>query len=403
MTRVTNKIPPSLRVETIMDRDELDLLAPAWDALAVAATHASPLASHAWFATQIDENHNLRRGGEVHWRCLAVYAGDRLVGVMPLIEEHWDVGSLRGPLIRVPGEYYLRSGKPLVDEELAGPVLDALLDSVRAWRPGVPVELEGFREGRPGLLEHVRALKMARTRPIARGQMIATDGDYGAWFCALGRSHRKNLDRRSRRLEEAFPREVRYHTVSGPEAAPVLEDFARLEMRGWKGNGGKAMLASPSKMHFYRRLCVRLAQRGWLEWHVLEVAGKPIVIDMWVRMGHTLAGLFTAYDEDFAAFSPGALRLRRTVEEAFASDIDIVDVLTANPWTEHWGMQTYRYHRALIATGNPLPLWLDDATFATKRLLQPLHLRAALRSLRSVLSQESTASDDPQRVKGVPS
>ncbi len=382
-------------MEAITDREGLRAIARQWDALLLSTPHPSPIASYAWFVTQIEENANLRCDGEVRWCCFAAYDGERLVGVMPLVEDGWNLRAQRGPLVRVPGEYYQRSGEPVIDAALTAPVLDALLAAAREWRPGVALEFGGLREGLSNVLPDLARRRGVRTRATAPGKLIAIDGTFESWFGRLGRSHRKNLGRRARRLEDAFPGEVTYRTVEGPEALCLLEDFARLEASGWKGRDGVALLSSPSKHNFYRRLCWRLARRGWLEWHVLEVAGEPIVLDMWIRMGNTLAGLFTTYDERFAQYSPGALRLSRTVEEAFESgSVRFLDMMTANAWTEHWQMQTYRYHRALVATGNPLPLWFDDATSATRTLLRPLGLRGVAQSLRSAFAPQRVGSAD---------
>ena len=390
-----------LRVEVVSSREALANLGREWDRLADSLTHASPLSTHTWFTTQIEENANLRRDGIVPWRCFAAYRAERLVGVLPLVEEPWDLARLRGPVVRIPGEYYLRSGEPLLDEGSEAEALAALLTAVRAWRPGRPVEFGGLRDG-PGVLSTLRSRAGVRIRQEASGRRIQIAGTADEWCARLGRSHRKNLSRRARRLEEAFPGQVRYRTVTGTSAVGMLEEYARLEMSGWKGDSGVALLASPSKMRFYRRLCVRLAERGWLEWHVLEVGGRPAAIDMWVRIGGTLSGLFSTYDEALAPYSPGALRLNRTIEEAFASaDVRVVDVITANAWTDQWRMEPYSYYRALVATGGPLPLLLDDAAQAARRALRPLEATRLLRSLR-MPGRGHERAGSKQYVEGAP-
>ncbi len=356
----------ALRVDLITSRDDVEHLADAWDALSQATVHASPLSTHAWFTSYLDELRASGDGRHSAWSCFAASAGGRLVGVMP-VQDSRRLGGLMGRELRVPGGYYIRSGEPLLAEDRAGEALKALVDAAGERYPRASLEFGGVRE-HGATFAGLGSLPSVRARRDAKGALIRIDGTAESWLSTLSRNHRKHLNRGGRRLEEAYPGSVAYRVVGGPDAARMLDDFVRVEASGWKGGAGMALFATPSQLRLYRRMCERFAARGWLEWHILEAGGNLIVIDMWIRVGRTMAGLFTAYDEEFAVYSPGALRLRRSVEEAFASGtVDLMDVLVASPWTQHWSMETYDYYRVLVGTGNPLALWMDDAAVAARR------------------------------------
>ncbi len=69
------------RVHNARTVEELAPHANAWDALALAAPEQLPMLSHAWVASFLE--HQLQAGQA--WRCLFAYAGDDLIGVLPVV------------------------------------------------------------------------------------------------------------------------------------------------------------------------------------------------------------------------------------------------------------------------------------------------------------------------------
>ena len=111
-------------------------------------------------------------------------------------------------------------------------------------------------------------------------------------------------------------------------------------------------------------------------WH------QPIAIDMRLKVGNTLFGLFTTFDERFSAYSPRSLLLRHTIEEAHRRpEISCLDGMSAKDWTSHWRMDGYEYYRVVTAPRS-LPLLSDKAEVVARAAACKLLPRVVLDSLR---------------------
>jgi len=117
---------------------------------------------------------------------------------------------------------------------------------------------------------------------------------------------RKNFNRARRRLQAEGA--VRFRLLSEPEELRLgAEQFLALEARGWKGRRGTAFLKSPARANFARGLIAALsAERKW-RIASLDCAGRPIAMAIVLLSGDRAFFWKIAYDEAFAAFSPGVL------------------------------------------------------------------------------------------------
>src|SRR5690606_30883024 len=86
-----------------------------------------------------------------------------------------------------------------------------------------------------------------------------------------------------------------------------IETFLTLEASGWKGRERTAMAADRYRAAFAREAVHRLAERDLCRIHTLLLDEKPIAsLVVFVESGMAYTWK-TAYDEDYAAFSPGTL------------------------------------------------------------------------------------------------
>jgi CelD/BcsL family acetyltransferase involved in cellulose biosynthesis len=249
------------------------------------------------------------------------------------------------------------------------------------------VDLGGIRDGSTTLaaLRAGAAHGLVHVEAEAEGGRIPVRGTFDAWLHAIGDNMRVNLRKARNRLERLHPGGLAFRFLAGADATEApLEGFAAMEASGWKGEVGGALAASPPKMELYRRLARRFAARGWLEWHFLDVGGKPAAAHMAVRMGRTLVMFRICYDEGLGKFMPGNLLIRESVERAFRDrDTDAIDFVQTQPWQKNWRMETYAYHRARIFARRPLPLLFGALPGRARALARrvPL-LRRLARSLR---------------------
>ena len=121
---------------------------------------------------------------------------------------------------------------------------------------------------------------------------------------AMSRKRRKELRRQRNRLDELGTVEIRRRrTVQGIDQWSA--DFLDLESRGWKGEHGSALASDPKTEAMFRKVLANAAQAGTLERLSLELDGRPIAMLATLLAYPGSFAFKTAFDEDFARFSPG--------------------------------------------------------------------------------------------------
>lgn len=123
---------------------------------------------------------------------------------------------------------------------------------------------------------------------------------------SLRAHHYREFRRLKRRLSELGRLE---HVIArqADEIRHGVETFLTLEASGWKGREGTAMVVDRYRAAFAREAVHRLAERDLCRIHTLTLDGRPIaclVVFVESAVAYTWK---TAYDEAFAAYSPGTL------------------------------------------------------------------------------------------------
>lgn len=373
-----------LRIEVVRRPAELELHAAAWDALAAATPWPSPLRTHAWFATHVEQ----KLGADERWLALLAYQGERLRGVLPLVEEGARTLGLKRSRWRVPGEYYTEEGDALLAEGLEALTLGALLEALdREQRGALGVTLGGIAPGSSTLraLRTGNAPFSAAVDHDAQGAWVPIEGTFDAWWHGISENLRINLRKARNRLEREHPGQLAFRFLSGAQAGPEhLEAFARLEEAGWKGEEGGALARSQPKLALYRTLASRWAARGWLEWHLATLGGRPVAMHMAVRLGRRLTLLRICYDESLGKHMPGNLLLREMVAREHAGALsDGIDFVQHQPWNAHWRMPRYDFVRAHVARPGLLPALVGALPLrAAAALHRTPRLAALFRRLR---------------------
>ena len=123
---------------------------------------------------------------------------------------------------------------------------------------------------------------------------------------SLAGKKRKELRRQQRRLGEEGEVEIeRLQDAVG--VAEWVAEFLALEQRGWKGAADSALACDTRTADLFGDALGGAARRGRLERLALRLDGRPIAM---LANFLTPPGAFsykTAFDEDYARFSPGVL------------------------------------------------------------------------------------------------
>jgi hypothetical protein len=121
---------------------------------------------------------------------------------------------------------------------------------------------------------------------------------------AMSGDRRRNLKRMERHLAEKGCLEYR-ELEPGGDVAIWIDALLRLEAEGWKGREGTALALRQSDQTFFRTVCTEAFQRGRLMMLGWFLDGRPIAVKCNFLAGDGAFAFRIAYDEQYAAFSPG--------------------------------------------------------------------------------------------------
>jgi CelD/BcsL family acetyltransferase involved in cellulose biosynthesis len=301
----TSAVPAPLSVRELPGA-ELVSLVPAWEDLAAAALEPNVFYEPWLFLPALRAF-----GAGRDLRLVVVESAGRVAGFFPLERRRLGrrlplgvLGSWRHPHCYV--------GTPLVRAGEAGRCLDALFQWLASNPRGSSlIEWDHVTADGP-FRRHLQDTLVRRRLPsFVRGQWTRAFLRVGGGGDACLRSglsgrRRRVLARRRRRLEERG--QVGFE-VLGPDddVEAWTEAFLACEAGGWKGREGTAMACGEADRRFFRDATVEAFRRRRLVALTLAVDGRPIALCSNFLAGGGAFAFKTAFDEQFARFSPGVL------------------------------------------------------------------------------------------------
>ncbi|MGH6923729.1 MAG: GNAT family N-acetyltransferase [Propylenella sp.] len=240
---------------------------------------------------------------------------------------------------------YAPLGTPLIDRDMTRQAGDALLRHMRRSGrglftvPHLPLASATAEALREAAKRHGYWTVAARQmRPVL---YPSAAGGPDAFDSMVSHKRRRELDRQLRRLCEAGA--VSFMSArSAMEIETAFNQFVALEGAGWKGRRGTAMARRHKVQEFARIAVMQLAQIGHASIDVLRVGDKPVAALIRFERGSLSIPWKIAFDEEFAAFSPGKQLMcdetRRWLSESKVERVDPVceedNALLSQLWRE---------------------------------------------------------------------
>ncbi len=240
--------------------------------------------------------------------------------------------SIDRPPMRTWASPFGPLGTPLVDRDDPGGVIDdfiAMLSRPHLKLPKVLVlpdmRLDGAVASLVKSVAEARGLPLVTMSKVERAFLESSlDGE--AYLKASLTSNRyREFRRLKRKLAEQG--ELVHDVARGPEEIrPAIEGFLALEAAGWKGRRRTAMATDRYRAAFAREAVHGLAEHDLCRIHSLTSGGKLIAsLIVFVEAGVAYTWK-TAYDENFAAFSPGVLLMIEVTKQHLDDpNIDLTD------------------------------------------------------------------------------
>ena len=269
---------------------------------------------------------------------LLIRDGARLVGLMPGRVEGFAAGR---PVSTFVGwtHAYAPLSTPLLDREAAKDVIGCVRRALRKL-PGKPRLILDPLVNEDGAVARLRAgelaqegISVSRFDPHRRAMLRPAGGNA---LASISGGRLKELRRQRRRLGElgVLARRV----IARPEIAAAIEAYLALEARGWKGKAGGAAQLDVATRLFLKEAVGALAAEGKARIDLLTLDEKPLAAAITLFSGGRAWFWKTAYDEDYARFSPGVqLALDLTEELGGDAKISLVDscAVAGHPMIDH--------------------------------------------------------------------
>ena len=300
-----------------------------WDALALEAGDPNPF-FESW--NLLPALANLDRGGNAR---IAIYRSQgKLLGLMPLARAARYYGY---PLPHVYNWLHHNSfcGTPMV----ARGHEEAFWTAILAWaddHPGGALFLHLTSLPSDGAVyAALRDVSAQQDRPAAvvhreqRAMLQSGEGPEAYFDQSISAKKRKELRRQHKRLSEAGA--LRFHRYSDDtEIDQWCDDFLTLEHAGWKGREGSALACDRANAALFRTALHGGSSRGRVERLSLSLDGKPIAMLVNFLSAPGSYSFKTAFDENYARFSPGVLLQRENLALLSRDDIAWSDSCAAS-------------------------------------------------------------------------
>ncbi len=303
-----------LSVTLVESVDELRSHLPAWERLVEKAVEPN-IFYEPWMLLPGWEQY----GRETNLQVALIYApcrknpkGDRvLCGLLPL-ERHRGLGRL--PVGNVQAWRYphcfLRT--PLVRCDYVEETLTALLDWLRDDPQGAPVLRLDYISGEGTLHRKLIEILYRRGHTVwlreryDRAMLVpATDAESYS-RAASGRKRRHEARRQRKRLAEHGDLESVILEDEG-DIDRWVDDFLRLEAKGWKGRTATAFACHEADRKFFRSVVYDAFRRRRLMMLALRFNGQTIAQKCNFIAGDGGFAFKIAYDEAYQQYSPGVL------------------------------------------------------------------------------------------------
>ncbi len=326
-----------------------------WDTLARTVSEPNPF-YESW--SLLPALVNLDRDRNV--RLMLFWQGGKLLGLMPVARAPRYYGYL---LPHWCNWTHCNSfcGSPLVAAGSEQAFWEAVLKQFDT-RPGSALFLHLAHMPESGALyDALCSAAGAQGRPcgvVHREQRALLRSDQRAqdYFAAsVSGKKRKELRRQHKRLSELGA--VRFHRYTDAYKIDAwCDDFLRLEAAGWKGRESSALACQPETAAMFRTSLHGAATRGRLERLSLSLDGEPIAMLVNYLCAPGSFSFKTAFDEDYARFSPGVLLQRENLDLLGRTEIDWCDSCAAadHPMIERIWREKRSIVRANIGIGGSL-------------------------------------------------
>lgn len=222
---------------------------------------------------------------------------------------------------------------------------------------------------------------------------LATDQSADAyWDESVRAKKRKELRRQWARLSEQGVLTTD-HLGKADDPAPWIAEFLTLEASGWKGANGSSLSSNADTNGFFNDAMRAAHATGQLELTALRLDGRAIAMLITLVGGNCGFSFKTAFDEDYARFSPGVLLQRESLGLLVDRKLHWIDSCAAQ---DHPMIDSlWRERRQIVSVVLPMPGMANRTLFSALQAAKSLwHRVKSLRRTADTPPQANAEADD---------
>jgi CelD/BcsL family acetyltransferase involved in cellulose biosynthesis len=159
----------------------------------------------------------------------------------------------------------------------------------------------------PELLARPPASKSLGTLDYIETAYMNVSGSFEEFWAARGKNLRTNVRRQQSRFERDGVAARLVEVTDAQGAGDAVDEYGRIESKGWKGSEGSALHPENEQGRFYRALFEEYAGRGEAVVFQYRYDDQVVASDLCLARNGVLIILKTTYDEAHRGTSPAML------------------------------------------------------------------------------------------------
>lgn len=307
--------------------DELERIAPRWEALWRRSPQATPFQSPHWLLPW------WRAFGSDEPYAIAATSDDSLDALAPLyILRDDDSGESLGMFIGTGITDYLDilGDVDRIADEIAS--ADCQLWDFQQLRPSSPLLSMPLRDGWSDNVEDQEACPILALDDLGR---------------SLSTHARKKLRYYRRCAERLGP--VQYESATAESLDPFLDALFELHAARWQRRGLPGVLADAATQQFHRHVARRMLEAGALRMYVMRIADRIRAVFYGFAHHDTVYYYLSGYDPDLEKISIGNTIVAHAIDEAVRGGAKTFDFLRgAEEYKYAWGAKDRMNRRRQI-------------------------------------------------------
>ena len=272
-------------------------------------------------------------------------------------------------------------------EAACSQALLARLDSERGWDVCELNTLHADSNIAQAMLSCLRERKWPTTLSKRPSSAILLPDNWQTYLRQLSREHARGIERYTQRLRRHYAVRI-FKCTTEEELLVSLEVLFELHQKRWQSQGQPGSFAGPERRQFYYEMSRGFLRRGWLEFWLLELDGKPAAAQFAFRYRGIVYQLQEGLDPQHFSDRAGVVLRAHILKELIAEGVRQYDFLGGvDAHKQLWGAQAGNYVDISFAkplSRGSLHLFLKRRTLITKAWLNTNMPDPVLQFLRQI-------------------